>query len=52
MPSLGADVLQLRFRGTNFRRGLDGRVKTLHPAVHAALRAMTSNPEHMKRWLS
>jgi len=28
---------------------LDGRVKTLHPAVHAGLLAMRSNPEHMSQ---
>ena len=28
---------------------LDGRVKTLHPVVHAGLLAMRSNPEHMEQ---
>ena len=28
---------------------LDGRVKTLHPNIHAGLLAMRSNPEHMKQ---
>lgn len=32
---------------TGFPECLDGRVKTLHPAVHAGLLAMRSNPEHM-----
>lgn len=32
---------------TNFPECLDGRVKTLHPNVHAGLLAMRSNPEHM-----
>lgn len=34
---------------TGFPECLDGRVKTLHPAVHAGLLAMRSNPSHMKR---
>ena len=33
---------------TGFPECLDGRVKTLHPVVHAGLLAMRSNPEHMK----
>jgi phosphoribosylaminoimidazolecarboxamide formyltransferase/IMP cyclohydrolase len=33
---------------TGFRECLDGRVKTLHPVVHAGILAMRSNPEHMK----
>lgn len=32
---------------TSFPECLDGRVKTLHPAVHAGLLAMRDNPEHM-----
>ena len=32
---------------TGFPECLDGRVKTLHPVVHAGLLAMRSNPEHM-----
>lgn len=32
---------------TGFPECLDGRVKTLHPAVHAGLLAMRSNKEHM-----
>lgn len=32
---------------TNFPEILDGRVKTLHPAVHAGLLADLSNPEHV-----
>jgi phosphoribosylaminoimidazolecarboxamide formyltransferase/IMP cyclohydrolase len=31
---------------TGFPECLDGRVKTLHPAVHAGLLADTANPEH------
>ena len=34
---------------TDFPECLDGRVKTLHPAVHAGLLAMRSNPEHMEQ---
>ncbi len=32
---------------TGFDECLDGRVKTLHPAVHAGLLARRDNPEHM-----
>ena len=32
---------------TGFPECLDGRVKTLHPNVHAGLLAMRSNPDHM-----
>ncbi|MDR3263033.1 MAG: bifunctional phosphoribosylaminoimidazolecarboxamide formyltransferase/IMP cyclohydrolase [Clostridiales bacterium] len=34
---------------TGFPECLDGRVKTLHPFVHAGLLAMRSNAEHMKQ---
>ncbi len=34
---------------TGFPECLDGRVKTLHPAVHAGLLAVRSNPSHMKQ---
>ncbi len=34
---------------TGFPECLDGRVKTLHPAVHAGLLAMRGNPEHMRQ---
>ena len=33
---------------TGFPEMLDGRVKTLHPRIHAALLAVRDNPEHMK----
>lgn len=33
---------------TQFQECLDGRVKTLHPAVHAGILAMRDNAEHMK----
>jgi phosphoribosylaminoimidazolecarboxamide formyltransferase/IMP cyclohydrolase len=32
---------------TGFPEMLDGRVKTLHPAIHGGLLAVRSNPEHM-----
>ncbi|SHJ01173.1 bifunctional phosphoribosylaminoimidazolecarboxamide formyltransferase/IMP cyclohydrolase [Parasporobacterium paucivorans] len=34
---------------TGFPECLDGRVKTLHPKVHAGILAMRSNPEHVKQ---
>lgn len=34
---------------TGFPECLDGRVKTLHPAVHAGLLAMRGNPDHMRQ---
>ena len=34
---------------TGFPECLDGRVKTLHPRVHAGLLAIRKNPEHMKQ---
>ncbi len=34
---------------TGFPECLDGRVKTLHPVIHAGLLAMRSNPEHMEQ---
>ena len=34
---------------TGFPECLDGRVKTLHPVVHAGLLAMRSKPAHMKQ---
>lgn len=34
---------------TGFPECLDGRVKTLHPVVHAGLLAMRSKPEHMRQ---
>ncbi|MEW6061744.1 MAG: bifunctional phosphoribosylaminoimidazolecarboxamide formyltransferase/IMP cyclohydrolase, partial [Bacteroidota bacterium] len=33
---------------TGFPEILDGRVKTLHPVVHAGLLAVLDNPEHRK----
>ena len=34
---------------TGFPECLDGRVKTLHPMVHAGILAMRDNEEHMKQ---
>jgi phosphoribosylaminoimidazolecarboxamide formyltransferase/IMP cyclohydrolase len=34
---------------TGFPEMMDGRVKTLHPKVHAALLALRDNPDHMKQ---
>jgi phosphoribosylaminoimidazolecarboxamide formyltransferase / IMP cyclohydrolase len=34
---------------TGFPEGLDGRVKTLHPGVHAGLLADMSKPEHVQQ---
>lgn len=34
---------------TGFPEMLDGRVKTLHPRIHAALLALRDNPGHMKQ---
>ncbi len=33
---------------TGFPEILDGRVKTLHPAVHGGILAMRNNPDHLK----
>lgn len=34
---------------TGFPECLDGRVKTLHPNIHAGILAMRDNPEHVRR---
>ncbi|MDR0855451.1 MAG: bifunctional phosphoribosylaminoimidazolecarboxamide formyltransferase/IMP cyclohydrolase [Christensenellaceae bacterium] len=34
---------------TGFKECLDGRVKTLHPVVHAGILAMRANKEHMEQ---
>lgn len=34
---------------TNFQEMLDGRVKTLHPRIHAGILAKRNNPVHMKQ---
>lgn len=56
--STGGTYLKLKEAGieameisdvTGFPECLDGRVKTLHPAVHAGLLAMRNKPEHMNQ---
>ena len=44
----GIDVIGIS-EITGFPECLDGRVKTLHPNVHAGLLAMRSNPDHMRQ---
>lgn len=44
----GIDVISIS-NITGFPECLDGRVKTLHPAVHGGLLAMRDHPEHMKQ---
>jgi len=34
---------------TDFPEMLDGRVKTLHPKIHAGLLALRNNPEHLQK---
>lgn len=46
LKEAGIDVIGIS-EITGFPECLDGRVKTLHPNVHAGLLAMRSNPEHM-----
>jgi phosphoribosylaminoimidazolecarboxamide formyltransferase / IMP cyclohydrolase len=43
----GIDVIPIS-EVTGFPEMMDGRVKTLHPHIHAALLADRSKPEHMK----
>lgn len=42
----GVDVIEIN-EVTNFPEMLDGRVKTLHPLVHAGILAIRDNEEHM-----
>ncbi|MCR5792777.1 MAG: bifunctional phosphoribosylaminoimidazolecarboxamide formyltransferase/IMP cyclohydrolase [Lachnospiraceae bacterium] len=44
----GIDAMEIS-ELTGFPECLDGRVKTLHPIVHAGVLAMRSNPDHMKQ---
>lgn len=44
----GVDVMGIS-NVTGFPECLDGRVKTLHPAVHGGILAMRDNPGHMKQ---
>jgi phosphoribosylaminoimidazolecarboxamide formyltransferase/IMP cyclohydrolase len=58
MISTGGTFDSLRHHGiavrqvadvTGFPEILDGRVKTLHPAIHAALLAVLDNPDHVRQ---
>lgn len=44
----GIDVQEVA-QYTGFPEMLDGRVKTLHPAIHGGLLALRDNPEHMEQ---
>lgn len=44
----GIDVIEIS-KITGFPECLDGRVKTLHPSIHAGLLAIRDNEEHMKQ---
>ena len=46
IAAVGVAVTQVE-ELTGFPECLDGRVKTLHPAVHAAILADTGNPDHV-----
>jgi phosphoribosylaminoimidazolecarboxamide formyltransferase/IMP cyclohydrolase len=48
LSQAGIDVINVS-DVTAFPECLDGRVKTLHPKIHAGILAMRSNPEHMKQ---
>lgn len=48
LADAGIDVIGIS-EVTEFPECLDGRVKTLHPNIHAGLLAMRSNEEHMKQ---
>ena len=48
LQNAGIDVIGISDI-TGFPECLDGRVKTLHPNVHAGLLAMRSNAEHMEQ---
>ena len=43
----GVNVIEVN-EVTNFPEMLDGRVKTLHPLIHAGILAIRDNEEHMK----
>jgi phosphoribosylaminoimidazolecarboxamide formyltransferase/IMP cyclohydrolase len=45
LAAAGIDAIPVE-QVTGFPEGLDGRVKTLHPAVHGALLAVRDNAEH------
>ncbi len=46
LKGAGVDVMEVA-ELTGFPECLDGRVKTLHPTIHAGVLAMRDNPEHM-----
>ncbi len=48
LADAGIDVINIS-DVTGFPECLDGRVKTLHPNIHAGILAMRSNEEHMKQ---
>ncbi|MFH1798205.1 MAG: bifunctional phosphoribosylaminoimidazolecarboxamide formyltransferase/IMP cyclohydrolase [Candidatus Omnitrophota bacterium] len=48
ISSLGIKVIEAGLY-TGFPEILGGRVKTLHPKIHAALLALRDNPEHMRQ---
>ena len=48
LKEAGIDAVEIS-EITGFPECLDGRVKTLHPAVHAGLLAMRSNPSHVQQ---
>ncbi|HSP61237.1 MAG TPA: bifunctional phosphoribosylaminoimidazolecarboxamide formyltransferase/IMP cyclohydrolase [Ornithinimicrobium sp.] len=48
IESLGLPVTRVE-ELTGFPECLDGRVKTLHPRVHAGLLADTTNPDHVRQ---
>ncbi len=45
LTAAGIEVLAVE-QLTGFPEGLDGRVKTLHPGVHAGILAVRDNPQH------
>jgi phosphoribosylaminoimidazolecarboxamide formyltransferase/IMP cyclohydrolase len=47
LESSGLPVVRVADR-TGFPEMLDGRVKTLHPHIHAGILAVRDNPQHMK----
>ena len=48
ISKLGIKVLEVASY-TGFPEMLDGRVKTLHPKIHAGLLALRQNPDHMRQ---
>ena len=48
ISALGISVTEVSSY-TGFPEMMDGRVKTLHPKIHAGILALRENPEHMKQ---